>query len=92
MSAYIIVGLTAKDTDKLQRYGASVPPTLARFSGEVVAKGAIESLHGNFDYQVQVILAFPSREEAHGWYHSADYQALIPLRNAGMDSQFQLLG
>ncbi|MFT5690842.1 MAG: hypothetical protein ACI92E_000165 [Oceanicoccus sp.] len=92
MTAYIIVELTVKDNEKFQRYGASVPPTLAKYSGEVLAKGPVENLHGDFAYQVQVILAFPSREDAKGWYQSEDYQALIPLRDEGIDSQFQLIG
>jgi uncharacterized protein (DUF1330 family) len=92
MTAYIIVGLTPKDAEKLQQYGAKVPTTLAKFSGEVLVKGPVEQLHGNFDYKVQVILMFPSREHAHNWYHSEEYQALIPDRDKGMDSQFQLIG
>lgn len=92
MPAYIIVGLTPTDADKLQQYGASVPPTLAKFCGEVLVKGPAESLHGDFTYKVQVIISFPSRQDAIDWYNSEDYQALIPTRNQGMDSQFQLIG
>jgi len=92
MSAYIIVGLTPKDTDKLQQYGASVPPILAKYSGEILTKGPVEKLHGDFEHKIQVVIAFPSREKALDWYHSDDYQALIPIRNEGMDSQFQLIG
>ena len=83
MSAYIIVGLTPKDAEKLQQYGARVPSTLAKYS---------DQLHGKFDHQVQVILEFPSRDDAYNWYHSEEYQALISTRNLGMDSQFQLIG
>lgn len=92
MTAYIIVGLTPKDSEKLQQYGAGVPPTLAKYSGEVLVKGPVEKLHGQFNYKTQVILAFPTRENAYNWYHSHDYQALISTRDQGMDSQFQLLG
>jgi len=92
MSAYIIVGLTPKDAEKLQQYGARVPSTLAKYSGEVLIKGKVDQLHGKFDHQVQVILEFPSRDDAYNWYHSEEYQALISTRNLGMDSQFQLIG
>jgi uncharacterized protein (DUF1330 family) len=92
MTAYIIVGLTPKDAEKLQQYGASVPSTLAKYSGEVIVKGAVEKLHGKFDHKVQVILMFPSREHAHNWYNSEEYQSLISIRDQGMDSQFQLIG
>jgi len=92
MSAYIIVGLTPKDTDKLQQYGASVPPILAKYSGEILTKGPVEKLQGNFAHKVQVIIAFPNKDKALGWYNSSEYQALIPVRDQGMDSEFQLLG
>ncbi|MFQ3200357.1 MAG: hypothetical protein ACI9SK_001073 [Zhongshania sp.] len=92
MSAFIIVGFTPKDTDKLQQYGAYVPATLAKYSGEILTKGPVEKLHGDFAHKIQVVLAFPSREKALDWYHSDDYQALIPTRNKGMDSEFQLIG
>lgn len=31
-TAFIIVGFTAKDADKLQQYGAAVPSTLRQYS------------------------------------------------------------
>ena len=92
MTAYIVVGFTPKDKEKLQQYGASVPSTLAAYEGELLAKGPVDQLYGEPLFTTQVIIAFPSREKASGWYQSAEYQALIPLRNLGMDAQFQLIG
>ena len=92
MSAYIIVGFNPTNPEKLQQYGASVAATLASYKGEVIARGPVaEQLHGSFDYKMQVVLAFPSQEKASAWYHSDEYQALIPVRDAGMESQFQLI-
>lgn len=92
MPAYITVNFTPTDKEKLQQYGAAVPATLAKFSGEYLVKGVAEKLSGDNDYQMQVILAFPSKDQATGWYNSPEYQALLPLRDAGMRSQFQLIG
>lgn len=92
MPAYLTVRFNPLDPEKLQQYGAAVAATLARHSGEVLAKGPAEHLHGNSGYGMQVILAFPSRDAALAWYRSDEYQALIPTRDAGMDSQFQLVG
>jgi uncharacterized protein (DUF1330 family) len=91
MPAYITVNFTPTDKEKLQQYISAVPATLARYSGEFLVRGIFETLSGNTDYEMQVILAFPTREQATGWYHSPDYQALIPLRDAGMRSLFQLI-
>ena len=92
MPAYIIVSLTPTDKEKLQQYGALVPPTLVAHGGEILVKSPTESLHGNGEFAMQVILMFPSKENASAWYNSAEYQKLIPIRDAGMDSQFQLVG
>ena len=92
MSAFITVGLTVKDTEKFQQYGASAGETLAEYQGRVVAKGPVEQLHGEFDFAVQVVIEFPSREQASSWFRSEKYQALTSLRNEAFDSQFQLVG
>ena len=91
MSAYVIVGASPKDKEKQQKYASLVPATLKLYSGELVVVGPAEQLHGSFDYVTQVILKFPSKEAALKWYNSPEYQALIPNRNEGMASQFQLV-
>lgn len=92
MSAYILVSFTPIDTEKLQQYATAVPATLVKYSGEMLAKGAIETLHGNSGFTMQAIIVFPDKALAAAWYGSDDYQALMPLRDAGMNAQFQLLG
>lgn len=92
MSAYITVNFTPTNPDKLQQYGAAVPTTLAKYSGEYLVKGPAEQLSGDTGFQMQVILTFPSRDLALAWYRSPEYQALLAVRDAGMRSQFQLTG
>lgn len=91
MPAYIIVGATAKDKEKQQVYASSVPATLKLYQGELVAVGPAEQLHGSFEHDTQVILKFASAQAAKTWYNSPEYQALIPNRDEGMISQFQLV-
>lgn len=91
MPAYITVSFTPTNEDKLRQYVAAVPVTLAKYRGEFLVKGVLETLSGNTGYEMQVILGFPTKEQATGWYNSPDYQALIPLRDAAMRSQFQLV-
>lgn len=92
MPAYITVNFTPIDKEKMQQYGAAVPATLATYSGEYLVKGPAEQLLGDTGFQMQVILVFPTKELATGWYQSPEYQALVAVRNAGMRSQFQLIG
>lgn len=92
MSAYISVNFTPIDPEKLQQYGAAVPATLSHYSGEYLVKGPIEPLHGQMAFNMQVILQFPSKQQALAWYNCPQYQALLPLRNSAMHAQFQLIG
>jgi len=91
MSAFIIVDLTPTDPEKAQAYGASAATTIARYDGEFVVKGAIEPLSGGSHHQTKAIIQFADREAALNWYQSDEYQALIPLRDQGMDSTFHLV-
>jgi uncharacterized protein (DUF1330 family) len=92
MSALIIVDLTVKDSEKLQHYGALAAKTISNFNGELIAKSAIEALHGNANFTTKVVIQFPDKETATAWYSSAEYQAIIPIRDQGIDSQFHLVG
>ncbi|WP_019868235.1 DUF1330 domain-containing protein [Methylovulum miyakonense] len=91
MSAYILVSFTPTNPDKLQHYAAAVPATLSPYSGEMLAKGPAENLHGDSGFALQALIAFPSKTEASAWYVSEAYQALLPLRDAAMVCQFTLL-
>lgn len=92
MTAYVIVGLNPKNSDKLQAYSAGAAPIIAKYKGEFLVKGEPKPLCGEYDYKVQVIIVFPTRELAESWYNSPEYQELIPLRDQGMESNFQVVG
>lgn len=91
MSALIIVDLTPTDKDRLSTYSALAAETLVPFSGEFIAKGPIEALHGEAAFSTKVVIQFPDRDSAENWYRSEAYQAIIPTRDQGMNSQFHLV-
>ncbi|MBT4520314.1 MAG: DUF1330 domain-containing protein [Halieaceae bacterium] len=91
MSALIVVDLTPTDSEKLGAYSAQAAETLKPYGGEFLAKGAIESLHGDASFSTKVVIQFPDRDSAVNWYHSDAYQAIIPTRDQGMNSQFHLV-
>ncbi len=81
MTAYAIVGENIHDQAMFDAYRKDVPPTLAPYKGEFVVRGgAFTVLEGEFPYQRMVVIAFPSRAEAEGWYKCDAYQKLVPLR------------
>ena len=91
MNAYVTVDLTVKNAEKLSEYGSQAPDTFIEFGGEFIAKGAIEALHGEAVFTTKVIIRFPDKAKAVGWYNSKAYQEIIPTRDEAFDSQFHLV-
>jgi uncharacterized protein (DUF1330 family) len=47
---------------------------------------------GDPAYKNGMIVRFPDKESAIAWYESPAYQALIPIRTAGLDCRIRLIG
>jgi uncharacterized protein (DUF1330 family) len=45
----------------------------------------VKVLSGEHSYMDTVVIRFPDAGSAAGWYASADYQTLIPLREQAAD-------
>lgn len=75
----------------MAEYSQLAAKTLQNYGGQFIAKGPIESLHGESPYTMKAVIEFPDKHSAKSWYTSEAYQAIIPLRNKGMESQFQLV-
>ncbi len=83
MKAYVVVQETVTDEQTFVAYRSKVIPTLAPYHGRFVVRGGTLSiLEGEWPHPRLVILEFPSRDAAMGWYRSAAYQAILPLRLA----------
>lgn len=81
MKAYVIALETIHDQAMFDAYRQKVMPTLAAFGGTFVVRGGhLTVLEGDWPHQRTVIIEFPSREAAEGWYASPAYQAVIGLR------------
>jgi uncharacterized protein (DUF1330 family) len=88
MAAYVIAEVSVTDPEGYEQYkplaGASV---VANGGTYEVRGGAVESLEGEPVSGRIVILRFDDLEAARNWYHSEDYQAALPLRNAAAQSR-----
>ncbi|MFQ3245010.1 MAG: hypothetical protein ACJAYF_000396 [Arenicella sp.] len=91
MSAFIVADITPTDIDSLKKYSEAAGPTLEKYNGKFLAKGPIETLTGDDHSKMKIILEFPDQDSANNWYKSDEYQALIPLRDKGMDAVFHLI-
>jgi uncharacterized protein (DUF1330 family) len=81
MSAYLIATETVHDEAMFAEYRQHVIATLETFGGRFVARGGkLTVLEGEWPHPRTVIIEFPTREAAEGWYKSADYQKVIGLR------------
>jgi uncharacterized protein (DUF1330 family) len=81
MKAYAIAAETVKDQTMFDRYRSVVPETLTAFGGHFLVRGGnLTVLEGEWPHPRLVIIEFPSRAAAEGWYRSAEYQKVISLR------------
>ena len=81
MSAYLIVDVEVHGAEGYRDYQRRVADTFAPFGGQFVVRGGtLETLEGNWSPKRLVILQFASIEQAKAWYHSPEYQAILPIR------------
>jgi uncharacterized protein (DUF1330 family) len=81
MTAFVIAAETVKDEAMFAAYRSQVPATIEPFGGHFIARGGqMTVLEGEWAHPRVVIIEFPSRDAAEGWYRSADYQKIISLR------------
>ncbi|RLT53738.1 MAG: DUF1330 domain-containing protein [Chloroflexi bacterium] len=88
MSAHVVVHFNLKDEELWKAYGQAAGPLVAAHGGKMISRGPSEVLSGALDRASMVIIEFPDRASAKRWYTSPEYQAIIPNRDAGMDSIF----
>jgi uncharacterized protein (DUF1330 family) len=65
---------------KLPAIPGTVPATLKPYHGKVVVRGKADTKEGAAPNGNLVVLAFDNLDDAEGWYSSAAYRQIIPLR------------
>jgi uncharacterized protein (DUF1330 family) len=84
MKAFVIAAETPTDESLFSEYRRAVPATLQAFGGKFIVRGGnLQLLEGEWPHSRLVIIEFPSRAAAEGWYRSPEYQKIIGLRHAG---------
>jgi uncharacterized protein (DUF1330 family) len=71
-------------------YLEHVESTVVPFGGKWLAQGAGDIVEGAWPGTV-VLMEFPSRDAANAWYHSPEYQAILPLRTKNAISDIILI-
>lgn len=81
--AFAIGQVTIKDQQRWQQYKTALAATLATYHGNVIYRGRVNDvLAGNKSHTDVVLIAFSSIEALNVWFSSAEYQAIIPLRDS----------
>ncbi|MFO1062004.1 MAG: DUF1330 domain-containing protein [Dongiaceae bacterium] len=92
MKAYAIVQERVDDQAMFDAYRKDVVATLPPFGGRFVVRGgAMTVLEGEAPYPRLVVIEFPSRSHAEGWYRSPEYQKLLPLRLNSSKGNFYIV-
>lgn len=91
MTAYCIVYEAIVDPQMFEEYRRQVMQTVEAHHGRFLIRGgAFTVLEGEMPFERIAMLEFPSRAAAEGWYHSPEYQRILPLRTQSTRSQFIL--
>ena len=81
MKAYVLVQETITDEEMFEAYRKGVMATLQEFGGRFIVRGGqLTVVEGEWPHHRLVVVEFPSRQAAEGWYHSPAYQELLPMR------------
>ncbi len=81
MSAFVVVTERVIDEKGFDEYRGAVLDTLKPFDGRFAIRGGkLSVMEGEWPLPRLVVIEFPNREAAEGWYLSPAYQKIIPLR------------
>jgi uncharacterized protein (DUF1330 family) len=81
MTTYAVAHVQTVDIGPaIVEYLQRIDATLAPYEGRFVVHGATpDVLEGEFPGHL-IVIAFPTREQAEGWYGSPAYREILPLR------------
>lgn len=89
---YLIAEVNVTDAEGMKPYGAATPPVIAKFGGHYIVRGGqTASLEGAAPAPRVAVIEFPSFAAAKAYYASADYQAILPLRQRAATSRLFLV-
>jgi uncharacterized protein (DUF1330 family) len=88
LPGYFVVELETTNPIGMEPYRAAVPATIAQYGGRYLTRGgAAELIEGGPEPKRIVILEFADTAAVKRWYHSPEYQKILPLRLANSTSR-----
>jgi len=88
MAVKVIGLIELTDQGAFEQYRNYVGKTVELYKGTIVHRGVVTEMFWNElscqPFSAFVELHFPSKEDAHAWAHSSEYQSLVAIRNQAM--------
>lgn len=92
MAAYVLAQIDVKNPEGYKDYTAVTPGLIAKHGGKFLVRGGeVETLEGEGAGRRIVLIEFPDKETAKGFYDSPEYQEAIKLRQANAEGSLWLL-
>lgn len=88
---YWIARVDVKDMDGYQKYVKAIAAPLARYGARYLTRGGTYEPVEGASRARNVTIEFASYEDALACYHSDDYQAAVPYRQASADSELVIV-
>lgn len=89
MAAYLYADIEVSDAAVYENYRHAASSVVTAHGGRYLARGgAAELLEGDLHPHRVVLLEFPDMARLKAFYYSAEYQALITVRQAGARARF----
>ena len=81
MKAYLVAHIEVHDPEGFAEYRERVAPLVARFGGRYLVRGGTaHPVEGDWRVPRLVIIEFDNLDAARIFYHSPEYQEILPLR------------
>jgi len=92
MPAYLIVNIVVKDPETYEQYKKGVPPYIAKYGGEYLARGGkCEVMEGDWTPSRLVLVRFPDAAAAKAFLDDPGYAPIRELRLTSTKSDTVIL-
>jgi len=88
MSYYFIAQIKIHNQKDYQEYTDKVSATVTKYKGQYLVVDANSTIiEGPLDNSRCVIITFPTKNDFENWYHSREYQDILPIRLSSADNK-----
>ena len=92
MPCYAVGHITVTNMDGYKEYAVQVPATIAKHGGRYLVRGGHTTvIEGEMAHDRHVVVEWPDRATAEGWYNSPEYQEILKIRLANSHGVMTLM-